>query len=322
MHSSKTSDEKGKQQQSYIVQSLLSDSRSYWVPTKVDELTRAPTALEFLRTYVTESVPFVVRGVASEWACVQRWTSEYLEQRHGEMALTVSLTPDGYADAVTKGRFAQPTTEKWTMSQLLDNINRRDEHCFAYYSAQNSCFTEECGALAADVDETSVQFVRDAFDARETAANLWIGDERSVTTRHADPFHNMYVVVRGLKKFELRPPSDAAVLNRPEWPNARWHRNDDGCWNLVDDVNGGSTKWIPHDVKYPGDPLFVNVEPGDMLYIPPLWFHTVKQHDLTIALNWWFDMTYARDWVMKQLFDNIGDKLNHGGLLESGGTAV
>lgn len=24
-----------------------------------------------------------------------------------------------------------------------------------------------------------------------------------------------------------------------------------------------------------------------------------------MAVNWWFDMTYGRDWVMKQLFDDL-----------------
>ena len=33
--------------------------------------------------------------------------------------------------------------------------------------------------------------------------------------------------------------------------------------------------------------------------------HTVTQEDVTIACNWWFDMSYGRDWVIKQLFDNL-----------------
>ena len=296
------------EQQTHIVQSLLSDSRSYWIPTQVEELTKTPTSLEFLRTYVSESVPFVVRGAASNWRSVHRWTPEYLIETHGELRLSVSLTPNGYADAVTNGRFAQPMIETWTLARLMDNINNRDKHCVAYYSAQNSCFTKECESLASDVDDTIVLFARDGLGVNETAVNLWIGDERSITTSHQDPFHNLYVVVRGTKLFELRPPCDATVLKRPEWPNARWKLNND-YWSLNDDPNGGTTRWIPHDVKYPGDSVMVEVKPGDMLYIPPLWFHTVKQKDLTIAVNWWFDMTYAKDWVMKQLFDNISDSM-------------
>lgn len=200
------------------------------------------------------------------------------------------------------------------MERLLLSIAKRERDAVAYYSAQNSCFTDECDVLRPDVDFDSVQFVRDALGTSEAAVNLWIGDERSVTTCHADPFHNCYIVVSGVKIFELRPPSDAAVLKRKSWPDARWERTDedgdgDGNkkWRLVDDPNGTETKWIQHDRKYPGNSLVVRVEPGDMLYIPPLWFHTVTQENLTIAVNWWFDMEYGMHWVMKQLFDNLGD---------------
>lgn len=32
--------------------------------------------------------------------------------------------------------------------------------------------------------------------------------------------------------------------------------------------------------------------PGDVLYLPSLWFHQVEQSHQCIAVNFWFDMKY------------------------------
>jgi len=299
--------------QESVVESLLSDSRSYWVPTSC-ELHNIPTSLEFLRDFVSQGVPFVVRGAVSHWEATRRWTTAYLKANYGENRLTVSLTPNGYADAVTKtGRFAQPMHASWSLKKLLDSLSlshndKLNADVVPYYSLQNSCFTGEAKEMCREVDFQTIEFARDAFGVPETASNLWIGDSRSVTTCHADPFHNLYAVTTGKKVFHLRPPSDATVLQRPSWPNARWNKDCDG-WKLVDDTQGAETRWISHHESdgypYPGKELVVELSAGDLLYMPPLWFHTVRQEDLTVAVNWWFDMTYGRDWVLKELFDKL-----------------
>ena len=48
------------------------------------------------------------------------------------------------------------------------------------------------------------------------------------------------------------------------------------------------------------DPASINVtlQSGDTLYLPAGWWHHVRQKDLTIALNWWYDMeARGMSWV-------------------------
>lgn len=40
---------------------------------------------------------------------------------------------------------------------------------------------------------------KQVFGGKPEAINLWIGDERSVTSFHKDHFENMYGVIRGTK---------------------------------------------------------------------------------------------------------------------------
>jgi peptidyl-lysine (3S)-dioxygenase / protease len=64
----------------------------------------------------------------------------------------------------------------------------------------------------------------DAFGPCEgpEAVNLWVGDERSVSSIHKDHFENMYAVVYGEKTFTLLPPTDIAFLEEREYATKRY----------------------------------------------------------------------------------------------------
>jgi jumonji domain-containing protein 7 len=63
-----------------------------------------------------------------------------------------------------------------------------------------------------------------------------------------------------------------------------------------------------HFQKYP--PLTLTVQPGELLYLPSMWYHKVKQADRTIAVNYWYDMSFTgpRYPLLKFMQDVIGLK--------------
>ena len=60
-------------------------------------------------------------------------------------------------------------------------------------------------------------------------------------------------------------------------------------WIAIDPLN-------PDFERYPqyanSQQYIANVFPGDILYLPSMWFHHVTQSDQTIAVNFWYDMEY------------------------------
>lgn len=54
------------------------------------------------------------------------------------------------------------------------------------------------------------------------SVNLWIGDERSVSSIHKDHFENMYAVITGEKTFTLLPPTDLLYLEEKEYSSMQY----------------------------------------------------------------------------------------------------
>ncbi|KAI5833085.1 Clavaminate synthase-like protein [Schizophyllum commune Tattone D] len=153
----------------------------------------------------------------------------------------------------------------------------------------------EFEALRADIPK-DVPWCTEALDRSPDAVNLWIGDGRSVTSIHSDPYENIYTVIRGQKHFILLPPTDGWAMRERSYPHARYIRpTPDFPLTLQPSQGTPPVRWasIPDPSEHlPSSvhPLFVTLNAGDTLYLPAGWWHHVRQSGITIALNWWYDL--------------------------------
>ena len=115
----------------------------------------------------------------------------------------------------------------------------------------------------------------------ETTANLWIGGRGVLNAAHYDSFHNMFVQLHGQKRFLLMPPG--AAINLYTYP--RLHpsyrqvqpdltmRPDDpqlqGQFPRLGKMVGSAEKSGSKSL----DVMQVVLNAGEVLYIPPYWFH-------------------------------------------------
>ena len=171
-----------------------------------------------------------------------------------------------------------------------------------YIQKQNSNLTDEWNAILDDVIE--IPWATEAFGKAPDAINFWMGDSRAVTSTHKDPYENIYTVVRGHKDIILYPPSDISFMPYKQCKPTKFERrypeevnkqqNEiqgiDGlsspAFSIVD-VNGPSVPWIvidplnPDLLNYPQfkktSPFHIRLNAGDMLYLPSLWFHHLRQ---------------------------------------------
>jgi jumonji domain-containing protein 7 len=196
---------------------------------------------------------------------------------------------------------------------FLNRINKQQNHPpVVYYSRQNDCLRTEMKKLYdAQLFPSTFTFAEEAFGTGPPdAINIWIGNERSVSSMHKDHYENLFYVCSGQKEFVLCPPSDVLFLNEEEFQSGTFCPaidDDDGSsWVVVaydkDDDNDRKQFWIEPDIlnhcesKFPllknAHPIKVSVCEGEMLYIPSLWYHRVTQTCETVGVNYWYDMKF------------------------------
>jgi len=110
---------------------------------------------------------------------------------------------------------------------------------------------------------------------------VWIGSRFATTPCHHDELHNFFVQIQGRKRFTLFPPDAWSELQLyPKYH--QYHRN------VRADIESNTS-------KRPGR-VDVELNPGDVLYLPPLWFHQVQAlTNTSISVNVWSASRWIRD---------------------------
>ncbi|RHY79997.1 hypothetical protein DYB31_001796 [Aphanomyces astaci] len=261
-----------------VFEQLSEDSKDFWTPRSIARIPQ-PTPLEFYRNYVSKNIPVIITNAMDSWPAMAKWTNEYLVDTLGETQVTVDVTPFGYGDAVVRHSIVHtwhPLTHPFQTTVGTDNVfvmpeersmSFRDflailhDPCFdgvPYLSHQNDSLRDQFPALVDDVDPM-LAFASEAFGNTPEAVNLWIGDERAVSTMHKD-------------HYEVRQSI------------AMQDNNDLTPWIPVNPLH-------PQVEKYPLtkhlQPLVVTLEAGETLYLPSLWYHRATQLTETVAVNYW-----------------------------------
>ncbi|KAF5585211.1 phospholipase [Fusarium pseudoanthophilum] len=303
----------------------------------IDELHDEPSPLEFMR-YVARNTPFVIRGGASSWKACQDWNSAYLLSVMKGQNVNVAVTPYGlvpsvryehskepFADSdsnadmptVRPGEeslvFAKPHYEDQPFEELLEYVARqgadpdfpRDAEV-RYAQTQNDNLREEYITLFSDVQK-DIPFARIALDKSPDAVNLWIGNSKSVTAMHKDNYENIYVQILGRKHFVLLPSLCHPCVNEQPLKPATYTRKENSMELKMDpdDETVPFAIWDPDKPEHNATkfshlarPLRVTLNPGDMLYLPAMWYHKVLQscaeedEGFVLAVNYWYQTTY------------------------------
>ncbi|XP_060072391.1 bifunctional peptidase and (3S)-lysyl hydroxylase Jmjd7-like [Ylistrum balloti] len=301
------------------IMNMAEEARELYLDKQVPVISAPVSPLRFYREHVASNKPVVVEGALQHWPALKLWEESYFRKKIGDVNVSVTVTPNGYADAVTDGKFVMPDERKMTMSKFLDELDAPKKDKVFYIQKQNSNLTEEFSSIISDVD-TDIDWGTEAFGQPPDAVNFWMGDGRAVTSMHRDHYENLYCVVRGWKTFILIPPTDLAYVPYEIYQSASYRENDQGGFEIVDDEETGKVPWVAIDPESPdldrypqyghARPLKVTVHAGQMLYLPSLWFHHVSQSHGCIAVNYWYDMQFDIKYNYYKFLENVANTVS------------
>jgi hypothetical protein len=244
------------------------------------------TAATFLSEYVARGRPVVIRGALDGWAALERWRDvDYLVERAGDRTIAATNVESGVRAPMPLARFWRNTFE-----------GSDDPHAYV-----NAVIVQDDaeGVLGNLRDDTRVGPFFDPADHRST---LVFAGRDTRSGLHFHPATEAYLCqVVGRKRALLFPPTDTKNLDPISWwsPHQAFSR-------IVFPRDGG---WPDAD-RFPGlaatHPVEVELEPGDVLYIPIHWWHVVFGPDTAICATQMF-----RASLRKRFFTRMGLRSNY-----------
>ena len=237
------------------------------------------------RDVLSQVKPVVLRGLVAHWPAVRHGRTspqafiDYLRRLDNGSPVNAILIPPeaggrlGYNAAMSGFNFAR---NRVTLTSVGERILRYSAFTRAPAVATQAARIDEC--LPQYVQENPLPLLDPSVRPR-----LWLGN--TITTpAHVDETHNIACVVSGRRRFTLFPPEQIANL----------------YVGPVDFTPTGAPIALP-SLTEPDFEHFprlrvalqhaqvAELEPGDALYIPALWWHQVESLSSCNALvNYWW----------------------------------
>ena len=230
-------------------------------------------------------VPVVLRNtVVEKWRARKKWTPKYIQSRtshiHG-VYQNENRWVGPYYDAQKPLTYLFQRTNNYTTDLTMTSKNffkklrQPSEGEFLYFTGD----IDQLGAWAINDIQPFAELL--ALNSKRSSVNAWMGQPHVIAHCHYDGYHNFYAQLYGTKKFTLFQPTNWPGL----YPYPYLHPSHAQTQVNLSDTHDIDTFPLAGKVRA----LEIVLQPGDLLYMPPLWFHLVESLELSISVNVWTD---------------------------------
>jgi len=229
---------------------------------------RADLSIEdFKKEYVRKGIPVVLEGAAKEWACVQKWSLDYFKEQHGDDEIV-------FVDQ----HKLDLSHETLTLADVIDGIRDGMDRYYRFYP-----LLERHPEHLADFDYKWLMQHRHKRTVLESF-QVFIGGAGSYTPIHNASPSNLFTQVVGEKEWILYPNHYIPVVDpdpvRNIYRNAPPRIGED-AFNPFKPDYGHSTALYEYIDGYK-----VHLKPGDVLYNPCYYWHSVQNIGDSIGVGY------------------------------------
>lgn len=215
--------------------------------------------------------PVVIRALASTWPAVGGWSPESFRRRYGasQVSCTVDL-PHAIQGGLPYDLSLAEHRRTMRLDAFLDILDRS--------SIAHPCYVNQAAIDLFPGLRHEVRFADLGEPARSRGqiTALWLGSEGTRSGFHIDQMDNFVTQIYGRKRVLLAAP-EMAVNLYPFYDVPSKSRIDPEQPNLA---------------KFPAYRRNVfyeaTLDPGDVLYLPQLWWHYFRSLSKSISLSHWY----------------------------------
>jgi mannose-6-phosphate isomerase-like protein (cupin superfamily) len=263
-------------------------------------------APQFFQQIAPNQQPVVIRDIAKNWPVVTAANKSdddfvnYLTQFYtGKKAKMVVAPPAAnkrffYNDDMTDVNFLSGEERvDLFLGRLLELVNR---DVYPAISMQNSLTNQIFPGL---LKHNRCDFFDNAA-LTDVEPRLWIGNE-GIVSSHYDGSDNIACVIAGQRRFTLFPPEQTSNL----YPGSLNFTPAGAPTSLVD-LNDPDFKRFPRFKQALDNAYQVELNPGDAIFIPMLWWHHVESLSKVNALiNLWWNGSSAPKSITPSPIDSL-----------------
>ena len=240
---------------------------------KVDPQTISPR--QFQKDYIRGYAPVVIKGIGCNWPAVQKWTPDFFKSRYGDEPLWVRVK-SGAMDK--EGVYSRDVT----MRELIDNVLSGGE----FYANNLEDLFNNHTELRDDLPLRDLEAYSRGNPRAVTPSHrkgwrlprwgeifstqIFISSAKGRTGYHCASGGNFFLQVYGRKRWTFVNPRHTPFM----YPAVRK--------DFLFSVSGIDCRMSGEELIQAGFPLYnfipkyeVVLEPGDVLYSPQWWWHTV-----------------------------------------------
>jgi hypothetical protein len=246
----------------------LFDVDSTFEVPRVERLSRR----EFEEHFFRPQRPVIVSGAMEGWPARECWTNDYLKKKVGAHIVRPSRAHAGTHLHNPKDEVVDMSSPM-TLSEYIDLLDGGSISGGQLYASLLPIRT------ALPELWPDVRFPVFVDENKCISVNFWLGPGNNFVPLHYDPAENFLAQFRGRKRVILCPPREIARLY-PFRFNYRGYQ--------VSQVNVASPDLTQFPAWADTDRAVLELDPGDMLFIPVYWWHSVWGIDQNLSINYWW----------------------------------
>lgn len=242
--------------------------------------------------------PILFPGAFKESEAVKHWSPNYLASLFGSKEVKVGTAPGGIHSLDPKTGRLKGGVQSMPFRSFVKKIIADKEEAQSLY-LQQMCIQDIMPSLHSDVDLIIKTFNYATF----FYPDLWLGTKYSFVPLHFDEPNNFLIQIYGKKRFLLFSPMDSKYLYMKPFYSQTVH------------ISEIDTNIDPEKLdlsKFPNlentRPIEIILEAGDVLYIPPYWWHQVQGLSVNISVTYRWKCEF-RQVPINFYFFNLGHHL-------------